>query len=256
MARIFRDGGARARRRGSRPASAPPSSGGELVVLGIAFVALCPIDQLHDVGGVTVRGLTQEFHLFALPHFLRQFLKELRHHVPQVSLRCSKYLSVKARVRLENSKPASGRCCKQLDDELIGLAPVKQRIREIAALLPSTKCARHRLAARSADAAHELHRATPAPARRRWRAAWRSSCTGSATAARPPGRGDARRPRRPVHRPHRAEDEGGPEEGDGRRAVHRRGVLSLSPRERARLRPGSRSRSCCRSWRTIATISS
>ena len=30
---------------------------------------------------------------------------------------------------------ASGRCCKQLDDELIGLAPVKQRIREIAALL-------------------------------------------------------------------------------------------------------------------------
>ena len=31
--------------------------------------------------------------------------------------------------------PASGRCCEQLDDELIGLAPVKQRIREIAALL-------------------------------------------------------------------------------------------------------------------------
>ena len=43
------------------------------------------------------------------------------------------------------------------------------------------------------------------------------------------GRGHARRPRRPVHRPHRAEDQGSAQEGDGRRAVHRRGVLPLPP---------------------------
>ena len=42
----------------------------------------------------------------------------------------------------------------------------------------------------------------------------------------------------PVHRPHRAEDPRGAEEGDGRRAVHRRGLLPLPARERARLRPG------------------
>ena len=56
--------------------------------------------------------------------------------------------------------------------------------------------------------------------------------------ARPSRRGHARRPRRPVHRPHRAEDQGGPEEGDGRRAVHRRGLLPLPAGERARLRAG------------------
>ena len=54
----------------------------------------------------------------------------------------------------------------------------------------------------------------------------------------PSGVGDARRPGRPVHRPHRAEDQGSAEEGDGRRAVHRRGLLSLSAGERARLRAG------------------
>ena len=51
-------------------------------------------------------------------------------------------------------------------------------------------------------------------------------------------RGDARRSGRPVHRPHRAEDQGGVEARDGRRAVHRRGVLPLPAGERARLRPG------------------
>ena len=89
-----------------------------------------------------------------------------------------------------------------------------------------------------ADPAHELHRQSrhrqddgrdahgrdPAPARLR--------------PPRPSGRGDARRSRRPVHRPHRAQDQGGAQEGDGRRAVHRRGLLPLSPGERARLRPG------------------
>ena len=54
----------------------------------------------------------------------------------------------------------------------------------------------------------------------------------------PSRRRHARRPGRPVHRPHRAEDQGDPEEGDGRRPLHRRGLLPLPPRERARLRPG------------------
>ena len=49
---------------------------------------------------------------------------------------------------------------------------------------------------------------------------------------------DARRSRRPIYRPHRAQDQGNPEEGDGRRAVHRRSLLPLSAGERARLWPG------------------
>src|SRR5208337_2494016 len=43
---------------------------------------------------------------------------------------------------------------------------------------------------------------------------------------------------RPVHRPHGAEDEGSAQEGDGRRPVHRRGLLPLPAGERARLRAG------------------
>ena len=134
---------------------------------------------------------------------------------------------------------ASTRCSPQLDRELVGLQPVKTRIREIAALLLVDRARRTLgLARRPAVAAHELHRQSrhrqdhgrdahgrdPAPARLR--------------AQGPPGRGDARRPRRPVHRPHRAEDQGGAEARDGRRAVHRRGLLPLPARERARLRPG------------------
>ena len=46
----------------------------------------------------------------------------------------------------------------------------------------------------------------------------------------------ARRPRRPVRRPHRAEDEGGAAPRLRRRALHRRGVLPLQAGERARLR--------------------
>ncbi len=54
----------------------------------------------------------------------------------------------------------------------------------------------------------------------------------------PPRLRHPRRSRRPVYRPHRAEDEGGAEEGHGRRPVHRRGLLSLPARQRARLWPG------------------
>ena len=52
------------------------------------------------------------------------------------------------------------------------------------------------------------------------------------------GRGHARRSGRAVHRPHRAEDQGGAQAGDGRGAVHRRGLLPVPAGERARLRPG------------------
>ncbi len=83
----------------------------------------------------------------------------------------------------------------------------------------------HRQSRHRQDHGGDAHGADPAPARLR--------------AQGPPGRGDARRPGRPVHRPHRAEDQGDPEEGHGRRALHRRGVLPLPARERARLRPGS-----------------
>ena len=50
--------------------------------------------------------------------------------------------------------------------------------------------------------------------------------------------GHARRPRRPVRRPHRAEDARGAQARPRRRAVHRRGLLPLPPGERARLRAG------------------
>ena len=59
------------------------------------------------------------------------------------------------------------------------------------------------------------------------------------SAPRPSGGGDARRPGRPVRRPHRSEDQRDGEEGHGRRALHRRGVLPVPAGERARLRPGS-----------------
>ena len=55
---------------------------------------------------------------------------------------------------------------------------------------------------------------------------------------RPRRRGHARRPRRPVRRPHRAEDQGGAQARVRRRPVHRRGLLPVPSRERARLRPG------------------
>jgi hypothetical protein len=48
----------------------------KLVVLGIAFVALCPIDQLHNVGSMPVRRRAQEFRFGLLSCFLRQLLKQ------------------------------------------------------------------------------------------------------------------------------------------------------------------------------------
>ncbi len=76
------------------------------------------------------------------------------------------------------------RCWTSSIAELVGLAPVKRRIREIASFL---------LVARArASGLHVLRRrrctwrspATPARARRRWPCAWRASFIGSATCAK------------------------------------------------------------------------
>ena len=76
----------------------------------------------------------------------------------------------------------------ELDRDLIGLAPIKQRIRDIAALLVIDKLrANLGLQAGARYSAPSLHRslpATPAPARPRWRCAWRKSCTAWAIAAK------------------------------------------------------------------------
>ena len=74
---------------------------------------------------------------------------------------------------------ASSEVLDELDRDLVGLAPVKTRIRDIAALLLVDRLrAELGLAAERAVAAHELHAAIPAPARRRSRCAWRRSFIG------------------------------------------------------------------------------
>ena len=72
----------------------------------------------------------------------------------------------------------------QLDRELVGLAPVKTRIREIAALLLVDKLRReHRPDQRDADAAHVVHRQSRHRQDHGGAARWPTSCTGSATSA-------------------------------------------------------------------------
>ena len=131
------------------------------------------------------------------------------------------------------------RCSSSSTASWSGLAPVKTRIREIAALL---LVERARSAARAdrgrAVAAHVLHRQSGHRQDHRGAAHGGDPASAGLRAQGPSRRRHARRSGRPVHRPHRAEDQGGPEEGDGRRAVHRRGVLPVPARERARLRPG------------------
>jgi ATP-dependent Lon protease len=92
----------------------------------------------------------------------------------------------------------------QLDRELIGLKPVKTRIREIASLLLIERIRKRMGLASEAPTLHMSFTGNPG--------------TGKTTVALRIGRA--------IYRPHRAEDQGDPEEGDGRRAVHRRGLLS------------------------------
>jgi probable Rubsico expression protein CbbX len=72
----------------------------------------------------------------------------------------------------------------ELDRDLVGLAPVKQRIRDIAALLVIDKLRLNAWPARSNPACTCASPATPAPARPRWRCAWRRSCTAWAMCAK------------------------------------------------------------------------
>ena len=141
--------------------------------------------------------------------------------------------------RASTRTPASARCSTRSTATSSGLAPVKRRVREIAALLLVERVReRMGLSAERAVAAHVLHRQPghrqdhgrhadgrdPAPPRLRAQGARR--------------RGHARRPRRPVHRAHGAEDQGRAQARHGRRALHRRGVLPAPPGEREGLRPG------------------
>ena len=87
-------------------------------------------------------------------------------------------------------------------------------------------------------AAHELHR-QPRHGEDDRRAAHGRDPAPAGLRREAEGRvGHPRRPRRPVRRPHRPEDPGGAQARPRRRALHRRGLLPLPPRERARLRPG------------------
>ena len=141
--------------------------------------------------------------------------------------------------RAEFAESGVAEVLDELDRELIGLAPVKKRIRETAALLLVERArAAPRPRARDADAAHELHRQPRHRQDHGGAAHGRPPAPARLCPQGPPRHRHARRSRRPVHRPHRAEDEGDPEEGDGRRALHRRGLLPLPAGERARLRPG------------------
>ena len=89
-------------------------------------------------------------------------------------------------IDLEATFEASGvgPVLEQLDRELVGLLPVKRRIREVAALLLVDKLRRDLgLSAEQPTLHMSFTGTTRAPARPRWRRAWRASCTGWATSA-------------------------------------------------------------------------
>jgi hypothetical protein len=151
---------------------------------------------------------------------------------------------------------------QQLDDELIGLQPIKQRIREIAALLLVDRVQSKSGLASQAPTLHMSFTGDPG--------------TGKTTMAirmaeilhklgyvRRWHRGHPRRAGRPVHRPHRAQDQRGAEKGDGRGSSSStrpttsigRPTTSIGRRTNA-IVGRRRSKTCCRSWRTTARTSS
>ena len=91
---------------------------------------------------------------------------------------------------------------------------------------------------RHSDSAHVLRRQPPGPARRPPCCGWLKCCIVRPTSREPLDRGHSRRPGRIIHRTRGPQDPRGHQEGHGRSALHRRGLLPLQARERARLRAG------------------
>ena len=143
----------------------------------------------------------------------------------------------------ETSRPRRRRAVEavlaELDRELVGLGPVKERIREMAALLVIDRLrARGRARVVAPVAAHDVHR-QPRYRQDDGRAArWRRSSTARLHRQAEGGLGHARRPRRPVRRPHRAQDADVLKRAKGGVLFIDEAYYLLSARERARLRPG------------------
>ena len=141
--------------------------------------------------------------------------------------------------RPRRRRGASRPCSRSSTRDLVALEPVKTRIREIAALLVIDRLRREEGLACSRPSLHMSFTGNPGHGQDDRRAADGRDPAPARLRRGAQGRvGHARRPRRPVRRPHGAQDQGGAQARLRRRAVHRRGLLPLPPGERARLRPG------------------
>src|ERR1700752_438907 len=55
----------------------------EFVVLGMAFVVLCPIDQMDDVVDLALGDGAEQLRFRSVPEFLGQFFQKTRQRVPK-----------------------------------------------------------------------------------------------------------------------------------------------------------------------------